>query len=433
MPPRSAPPRAPLAPSSFTSRARRLLARTGSLGALALIALAGAACSSSPDSGSVEEAPSGVTSSKIINGKTSPSSQDAVIMLIHTDLKSYFASCSGTLIAPNLVLTARHCVSTTTDAAFGCDSNGNLAPGSTGGKVGSDFDPKDLYVFTGNKRPAFDQGKVNAQAHGQKIFHDDSKILCSHDLSLVLLDTSIDGAQILPVRLDGPPKDGELMTAVGWGVTTAESIPATRQQRTDIKVQHVGPYEKGFDQVGPNDFEVGESICSGDSGGPSISQDTNAVMGVVSRGGNGQSDPNNPAVGCTGADTMNDYTQTAPFKDLILQAYSEAGQDPWNEGGPDPRLAKLGGDCSADTDCQSNMCVDSKCSQDCSTDACPDGYTCQSDGDRKVCKSAPAKSGCAVAPMPGSGSERSNDGARTLGVALALGVGAIFARKRRRA
>ncbi|MDB5220245.1 MAG: hypothetical protein JWO86_8172, partial [Myxococcaceae bacterium] len=33
----------------------------------------------------------------------------------------------------------------------------------------------------------------------------------------------------------------------------------------------------------------------------------------------------------------NVFTKASSFKDLILAAYAKAGQDPWNEGAPDPR------------------------------------------------------------------------------------------------
>src|SRR6185312_7685939 len=97
---------------------------------------------------------------------------------------------------------------------------------------------------------------------------------------------------------------------------------------------------------------------------------------------------------------QNDYTQTAPFKDMILSAYEEAGQDPWLEGQPDPRLAKFSEMCAANEDCRSNICNAAACAQDCTTDKCPTGYDCAAQMGTKICVThvdAPAK-GCAASP-----------------------------------
>ena len=380
-------------------------------------------------------APDGVTTkgaAPIIKGKDSPATQDAVILLVSTD--GGFGSCSGTLIAPNLVLTARHCVSKTADVAFACDIKGNLVNFS-GAQIGADHPANRLLVFTGPDRPTFG-GNVMVAAKGTKVFHDDSTTLCSHDLALVLLDKDIPNAQIAPIRLDGPPVEGETFTAVGWGVTDTTSSPSKRQQREAIKIQKVGPANWPGEPVPPNDFLVGESICSGDSGGPALATDTNAVIGVVSRGGNGKNDPNDPSVGCIGAENF--YSSTAPQKDLILQAFAEAGHEPWIEGGPDPRLAKTGEPCTQDAECRSNACITvdnvSFCTADCSADpsVCPTGYDCKAQNGGQQCvphKDAPPpatttyKVGCAAAGTGGMGD----------GAILALGVlGAAIAGLRRR-
>jgi MYXO-CTERM domain-containing protein len=349
-----------------------LLASRARLAAVFGVLLSG--CSSG--GGASEPAAEAVGSSAeaIINGTTSPSSQDFVVLLAIEDSNGNLYECSGSLLAPNLVLTARHCVSQTADQPFSCDSSGN---GTSGGNVTGDFTPSSIYAFTGNTRPANLNG---AAARGSKIFHDTATNLCNHDIGLVLLDNAIVNADIIPIRLDSEPAQGDAITAIGWGLTQSSALPNVRQQRAGVDIVLVGPGtdNTGF-QVAGSEFEVGESICEGDSGGPAMTS-TNAVTGVVSRGGNGtQYNPNDPAASCTSA--TNVYTETAPFKDLILQAYTAAGQDPWYEGGPDPRLAKFAGGCARNSDCQSNLCAvdgsgNGACTSDCTQNACPTGYDC---------------------------------------------------------
>lgn len=333
----------------------------------------------------------GTSADPIIKGKDSTSDQDAVVLIVKLDFKSGIGACTGTLIAPNLVLTARHCVSNVASAPFGCKEDGTLYPGSQGGKAGSDFDPKILRFFVGKDAPEFGRGPINVAANGKAILHDGSKVLCSHDLALVVLDRDIPDAKIASLRLEGDPRVGEKLTSVGWGVTEKEDIPAVRKQRTDVLVRRVGPSplneQKLEAPVPGNDFEVGESICSGDSGGPAFSQETGSVIGVVSRGGNGSSSED-PRANCTGSSTRNNYTKVAPFKDLIMKAFAEAGKDPWVEGGPDPRKKKNGEECSEDAECRYDFCRNGSCADTCSDEQpCPEGYQCGLVDDKNICRS----------------------------------------------
>src|SRR5579883_2057562 len=49
----------------------------------------------------------GETRSAIVNGSPSDSSQD---FAVHVVLANYANACTGTLVAPDLVMTAQHCV-----------------------------------------------------------------------------------------------------------------------------------------------------------------------------------------------------------------------------------------------------------------------------------------------------------------------------------
>lgn len=372
------------------------------LAALSLAALA--ACSSQAD---VEGTSLGRSKQAVIKGKPSDASQDAVVLLVHYDPRNgTFGQCTGTLLAPNLVLTARHCVADT-DPYAACDGDGNpLAAGAIRKNRPADT----MLVFTGKDRPKFGEQRVQPAGKGKQIVDDGGKNLCNHDFALILLEEPIENAEIAPIRLEGDVEVGETITAVGWGVTDRTPMPDVRQQRNGIAVTEVGPFEGGPRDapIPPNEFQVGESICSGDSGGPAISEETGAVIGVVSRGGRpGAQDEQNPAAACIRGENL--FTKTTAFRDLVLSAFELAEAEPWLEGGPDPRKLKTGSLCAEASECRSNICLGdpaqggaTACAEDCSSTPCAAGLTCVSESGYQVCRAPKAEEsgflGCSTSP-----------------------------------
>ena len=343
--------------------------------------------------------------SAIINGVASGTDDDAAVAIgLFSTGGSLMGACSGVLVAPNLVLTARHCVSRVSEEGIACTESGESLGG---GDVMTDYLPSQLGILVGAKL-----GPVNT--YGAKIFHTTATNLCNNDIAIILLKDAITSVTFAKVRLDAPPVVGEKIIAVGWGESNT-STDTERRRRADIPVVAVGPAaytSKTLTALGPNELLIGEGICSGDSGGPAFDQVTGAVVGLVSRGGNGaMADQNNPTVQCTDSPmytTHNIYTRIDGFKDLILQAFMEAGTDPWLENGPDPRKAKDGATCVSAVDCRSALCVNAPDGAICST-ACDgpdaacalDGYSCQLLDGANVCAPtpppAPPAGGCSLA------------------------------------
>ena len=135
------------------------------------------------------------------------------------------------------------------------------------------------------------------------------------------------------LRLDGDAVPGEKLLTVGWGVSLGEVEPAKRQQRGDVTVKRVGP-DDAIPVLTKSEFLFGESICLGDSGGPVLAQETNAIVGVVSRGGNGL-DPNKGGPSSTCIDADNVATKLSPFKALVTEAFERAGAKPKLESQPE--------------------------------------------------------------------------------------------------
>lgn len=243
------------------------------------------------------------TKQQIVGGTVSTSQWDATVQLSQNGQ----FSCTGTLIAPNLVLTARHCVSQ-------LDENSNDECGTTT----SDDPPANFGVSLGvNATPAASVAK------GLKVFTlGASSSLCGGDIALIQLDRDIPNGKIAPVRWTAVTV-GEMTTAVGYGDDGTGNTPRTRMQRTQIPVGIVGPTTDNWQTnqgqnmpitVAAGEFATGDATCFGDSGGPLFDQAGN-VVGVTSRGIDGESCVDRPSI----------WTAITTHEALIQNALAAAG------------------------------------------------------------------------------------------------------------
>ena len=372
------------------------------------------------------------TEAPIIDGVASGPQDNSAVWIGVLDSSGYpRGMCSGVLIADNLVLTARHCVARTTDGGVACSKDGKPI---SGGEVRSDYPATSLAVIVGpimaNK----------ASAKGQQVFTTGANNLCNNDLAVVVLDRHIEGAEIASVRFNGPPKKGENILAVGWGVSNNSSRYG-RRRRADIPITAVGPITtSSTGSVAPNEFAIGEGICSGDSGGPAYSMETGAVLGVVSRGGNGapydpRTDPSyTECVDTAEYKTHNIYTRIDTLKDIIYQAFEVAGGEPWIEGSYDPRKEKAGGTCEDGSVCRSGICNAGTCVDPCGDGStCPAGFSCKPVADAAACVADPIVPANAGVPGPApkkcSVSEPGADMSSGSFLAL-MALGLLFVRRR---
>jgi secreted trypsin-like serine protease len=256
----------------------------------------------------------------IVDGDVSSSADDAVVQ-VTTD----FGPCSGTLIAKNLVLTARHCVIVKDYVVASCRVDGTAST-DTGAVLG-EIDAAQIKVHVGAN--ASDE----PVAEGLYVLSAEGGTICRNDIALVVLDRHLDQVPIIPIRLTRPTTIGERMTVVGYGVTgrVGEAIdqgdadvPVVRLRREGVRVLDLGSnrFGKNGDLAAPGTFVLGPCICQGDSGGPAIVETTGAVAGVASIVG---------AMPCLASET-NAFVQLAEYYDLILQAFALAGAEPWIEG-----------------------------------------------------------------------------------------------------
>ncbi len=216
--------------------------------------------------------------------------EESGVVAIGTSLDgdpAHITLCSGALVAPNLVLTARHCVSRSITSTPSCDARGRS---HNGAHLADDADPALIGIYVGEHVRV---ERDLPRAHAVKTMHPTGQVLCDSDVAFLVLDRPLQGVAILPMRLHGPVASGEWVRPVGFGGGLTNQI-GDRARRDRSTVLAVGP-SANVDTgavLGPREFEVDHATCRGDSGGPALDMRTGEIVGVVSRGGSCSADGN---------------------------------------------------------------------------------------------------------------------------------------------
>jgi len=313
-------------------------------------------CAPEPESQGLAEAIA--TTPQPIQGGYADDFDHHVVGMVHISNMG-FASCSGTLIAPNVILTAQHCVAPVS-------GDGSVQCGVT--VFGAQYAASELWITT---HPEFTYDPSNYHTGMEIVIPPAGNAFCGNDVAILILESPVPESEAVPVapRVDESLVLGEEYSAIGFGQTCDGCSSGARYRRDDLHVACVADECPSY-AVAQTEWMGETGVCQGDSGGPATDL-IGRVVGVASRGGPGCSSPVYGHVFGWG-----DW-----IKNTVVYASGLAGLEPpaWASGWPtDPAYGHpVGAECTLPEQCPSNLCLDGYCTRACNEAApCPEGFEC---------------------------------------------------------
>lgn len=173
--------------------------------------------------------------------------EDAVVRIVGPT-----ATCTGALVDSDLVLTAHHCVA---------------ERGAHGEFMESVVSARTLSIEFGTREHVW--GKIAAK---YIVVPSCGEAGGEGDIAVLVLEKKISKMKTLSMRLDIPPKKGEVVDAVGFGKCSLSGPGIRRMHREGGAIE--------WAKAGA--IRLDAAVCPGDSGGPVVLRTTGEIVGVVS-------------------------------------------------------------------------------------------------------------------------------------------------------
>lgn len=246
-----------------------------------------------------------------IQGGHADSTDTGVVMIYIDTGGGMVGSCTGSLIAPNVVLTARHCVASTPETSINCNTT----------QFGSVYPASSFYVF--NDQTVTQQSF--AYSVSQVRVPPNTTLMCGNDVAMLVLSQKVNStkAKFLEPRLSQTTYGQEVYSAVGYGKTcpSCDDGGEARNRRDNLQVTCVGSScGWGSQYLTDKEWAGDDGVCSGDSGGPALDSQ-GRIIGIASRGGE-----------ANGLCVQSMYERVNSWKDFITTVTIEAA----NAGGYTP-------------------------------------------------------------------------------------------------
>jgi trypsin len=204
------------------------------------------ACNATPQVDTIDD--DGQITPQIVGGVTATAGEFPFMVRLGNSPSQQW--CGGSLIAPNWVLTAAHCMA---------------GESQTG-----------VYATAGDHRISVNEGTEQSRRSSRIFIHPSyNGGTFNNDIALIKVSSSFTlNSRVATTSVRGLPGSGSQLTVIGWGATREGGGGANTLRKVNVSLQSSSSCSSAYPgQITGNMFCAGEvnggkDSCQGDSGGP---------------------------------------------------------------------------------------------------------------------------------------------------------------------